>query len=42
VTKATAPMVAERNDDGRDGGSQERDFGQSEREHASNNRGELD
>jgi hypothetical protein len=41
VAKITAPMVAERNDKARDGGSPERDFGHSERRRASNNRDEL-
>jgi hypothetical protein len=42
VAKVSAPTVAERNDNGRGGGSQEGDFGHSERERASNNRDELD
>jgi predicted Rdx family selenoprotein len=42
VAKITAPMVAERNDNARDGGSPERDFGHSERKRASNNPAELD
>ena len=42
VAKVTAPMVAERNDNARDGGSPERDFGHSERKRASSNRDDLD
>jgi hypothetical protein len=34
--------MAERNDSGRGSGSQERDFGHSERKRASKNRDELD
>jgi hypothetical protein len=42
VAKVTAPMVAERNDNDRWGGSRERDSGHPDRSHASNNRYELD
>jgi hypothetical protein len=42
VAKVTAPVVAERNDNDRVGGSQERDFGHPARSRASNNRYELD
>jgi hypothetical protein len=42
VAKVTTPTVAERNENGRKDGSQERDFGHSELARASNNRDELD
>jgi hypothetical protein len=42
VAKVRAPLVAERNDNDRSGGSQEGDFGHPDRPRASNNRYELD
>jgi hypothetical protein len=42
VAKVTAPLVAERNENDRSGGSQERDSGRPDRPRASNNRYELD
>jgi hypothetical protein len=42
VAKVTTPLVAERNDNGRSAGLQERDAGHPDRPRASNNRYELD
>jgi hypothetical protein len=42
VAKVTAPLVAERNDNDRSPGSQERDLCHPDRPRASNNRYELD
>ena len=42
VTKVTTASVAERNGSGRDGGSQERDFGHPERVRSSNYLDQLD
>jgi hypothetical protein len=41
VAKVAAPVVAERNDNDRWGGSQGRDFGHPDQSRASNNRYEL-
>jgi hypothetical protein len=42
VAKVTVPVVAERNDNDRDNGSKQRDFGHPDRSGTSNNRNELD